>query len=59
MESIQNYEIYAYKQNATAVAGSDWKKVRANLENYSFTLTNSSLFRLVVLNPCGYQWQLR
>jgi len=26
MESIQNYEIYAYKQNATAAA-SDWKKV--------------------------------
>jgi hypothetical protein len=26
MESIQNYEIYAYKQNATATA-SDWKKV--------------------------------
>ncbi|CAF5159345.1 unnamed protein product, partial [Rotaria magnacalcarata] len=27
MESIQNYEIYAYKQNATLTA-SDWKKVR-------------------------------
>ena len=26
MESIQNYEIYAYKQNATATV-SDWKKV--------------------------------
>jgi hypothetical protein len=29
MESIQNYEIYAYKQNATATA-SDWKKVKSN-----------------------------
>ncbi|CAF4160773.1 unnamed protein product [Rotaria sp. Silwood2] len=26
MESIQNYEIYAYKQNATVTA-SDWKKI--------------------------------
>lgn len=27
MESIKNYEIYAYKQNAAATS-SDWKKVR-------------------------------
>ena len=35
MESIQNYEIYAYKQNATVVT-SDWKKVVQRWEMSGF-----------------------
>lgn len=33
MESIQNYEIYAYKQSAT-VTTSDWKKVKISKLQY-------------------------
>ena len=56
MESIQNYEIYAYKQNATVVT-SDWKKVIQRWEMSVFFWRRwICLFRLEQWNRCVYRW---
>lgn len=60
MESIQNYEIYAYKQNA-AVTSSDWKKVSEKISFFDrrkyFSFVSSFVFRSAASSRCVCPWR--